>query len=318
MTYRPAAHAMPTLLQCSSTGLQASPAKVQFVGSMSPPMPMQQLRSPPQQQLPVSTVVQPSCPLPLAPGVAGGKVGGFEEQELQIGAGAFDPTQSAVKSTLLAKLGVGPTSVIERMQGRSGGRNEGVWILYDGSQSLVLKLVNCQRRHQQIPTEAEKLVKLAREHPAIVNDPALAFPSKIFHCLGPAGETRYNLIVMRKVPGQTLSEVIGTKWQANQVSSVMQILDEFGRFLADFHMRYANKQHGDLQPSNVLYEEAGRKFVLIDVADLGGRVLPSERDVERFIAGLGLVSQTCGQQLYVEGKQHFEAGYGRNRPCTHA
>merc|ERR1719162_1373158 len=102
-----------------------------------------------------------------------------------------------------------------------------------------------------MPTEAEKLLRLASDHPSIINDAGLAFPVKMFRC-GAAGK-RFELIVMRQVPGSLLSELIatmlGVSRSDNKMAKLMQVFEQLGRFLADFQMRYRNKQHNDFQPS---------------------------------------------------------------------
>merc|ERR1712222_205889 len=178
--------------------------------------------------------------------------------------------------------------------------------------SLVLKAVQAVQKHG-VPTLAEKLIKLSTDHPHIKRDNFLAFPTRVIHCLGPNGETRFDIFVMRNVPGMTLAEVIARKWEYKEISKLMQIFEQFGARLGEFHTKYGDKQHGDLQPSNVFYDEASGKFTLIDVGDIGGAVCSFDRDVDRFLGGLSLLAKGDAQ-LYVDGRQHFEAGYSRAHP----
>lgn len=222
----------------------------------------------------------------------------------------FDPSRPVIKAQIAAKLGVSQSAVVEAKQGHRGGMNEGVWIMKDHSQSFVLKLVKGTNAFG-MPTEAEKLVRLCSEHSSIANDASLAFPVKIFKC-GAAGK-RLELIVMRKVPGTLLSDLIatmlGVSRSDNKMSKLMSIFEHLGRFLADFQMRYNNKQHNDFQPSNIFYDPAMGKFTLIDVSDIGPKTTMAELDADRFTAALNMMTNCYGQNFYFEGKRHFEAGY---------
>ncbi|CAE7632007.1 unnamed protein product [Symbiodinium sp. CCMP2456] len=130
------------------------------------------------------------------------------------------------------------------------GLNHGIWFLSGtcgevGSdyEELVLKLVRCHRIADNVPTEAENLVKVHREHSSISKDEILAFPIKIFSCFdGPT--KKHDLIVMRKVPGERLAEVICRKFYNNQLALLDAIFENLGATLASFHERYG-KQHGD-------------------------------------------------------------------------
>jgi len=235
--------------------------------------------------------------------------GSLETRELQIGAGRFDPSQPQLRSRLLEELGAQQGAKLEALGGFCGGLNEGMWMLNDPPRSLVLKLVKCQR-FDSFPTEVDKLVKLSREHPSIMDDPALAYPIKVFRCVGPAGQHRYDLIVMRRAPGQPLSDLVAARCHEKKVEDLMRIFEQLGRFLADFHKRYGNMQHGDFQPSNIFYDEVSRRFTMIDVADIGPQDPLSEADVKHFSSGLRLLSGLLGQRYCAEGRRRFEAGYG--------
>lgn len=229
--------------------------------------------------------------------------------ELDIGSGPFDPTHQSLRSQLIAKLGLGGHSTIEEMQGFRGGLNEGVWFLSDpgAREELVLKLVRCHRVAASIPTEAENCLKIYREHPNVVHDPTVAFPVKIFGCLGPGGTKRYDLIIMRKVRGERLAELIARKWYSKQVPQLMQILEKLGVCLAEFHARYGNSQHGDFQPSNIFCDEEQDGLALIDVGGMG--VPTMESDVEHFAKSMRLLAEAYGSQLATDGMRHFERGY---------
>jgi len=237
---------------------------------------------------------------------------GLDVGELDIGSGPFDPTQQSIRSQLLAKLGLSSHATIEEMQGFRGGLNEGVWFATDASkgsvkEELVLKLVRCHRVAASIPTEAENCLRIFREHSSAVNDSTIAFPIKIFSCLGTGGTKRYDLIVMRRVRGERLAELIARKWYSKQLPQLMQILEKLGICLAEFHARYSNSQHGDFQPSNIFYDEDEDEIALIDVGGMG--VPTMESDVEHFAKSMKLLAEAYGVQLSADGMRHFERGY---------
>jgi len=231
----------------------------------------------------------------------------------------FEPQR--VKQQLASKLGLSPqAAVIEPHVGNAGGMNEGIWTLRDQTQSFILKLVKGHGKHG-FPTEGEKFFKLCNEHPLIINDPSLAFPVKIFKCMAPGSGKRYELIVMRKVTGTMLSEVIAKMICKGELAQLNGLFSQLGAFLADFQARYGHKHHGDFQPSNIFLcapssPSSAPSFTLIDVADMGPRAPPfgtAESDAEHFIAALGILSKCYGQHFYLEGKRQFEMGYARGR-----
>lgn len=244
---------------------------------------------------------------------AGGSSRGLEVGELQIGSGTFNPTHPPLLTQLVAKLGVGSHAAVEEMQGFRGGLNEGVWFLSDpkggSKEEFVLKLVKCHRIDQNILTEAENFLKIARDHPAAVADPVLAFPLRVFSCVGPGGAKRFDLIVMRKVRGERLAEVIARKWYGGQVPQLLRVLEKLGACLAEFHGRYGNNQHGDFQPSNILYDEDRDELTFIDVGGMG--VPTTETDVEHFSKSIRLLADSYGARLAVDGLRHFEQGFAK-------
>lgn len=239
-----------------------------------------------------------------------------------MGAGTFDPEQPGLQAQLLQKLGVVQgTGTITPLPGFQGGLNEGVWILSGTMQSagsqrgrkdeLVLKLVRCKRIAPSILTEAENFLELQKSYPSLAADPSLAFPMKILSCMGPGNVKRHDLIVMRKLRGDRLAELIATKWYGNQVPQLMDIFEKLGECLAEFHRGYGNAQHGDFQPSNVLYDEEENKIALIDMGGMG--VPTTETDVEHFTKSMTLLSQTYGHKLYIDGMRRFNQGYSKRR-----
>mmetsp|Transcript_158507 Transcript_158507/g.279839 ORF Transcript_158507/g.279839 Transcript_158507/m.279839 type:complete len:1079 (+) Transcript_158507:222-3458(+) len=256
------------------------------------------------------------------PAAASGQAAGLGIRvgDLDIGAGAFDPTQPSLRAQLIGKMGCTENSSIEEMTGFRGGLNEGVWFLSDmpqgvadhgriGKQEFVLKLVRCYRISPKVLTEAENFLKMAKLHPTIVTDTSVAFPIWIFSCLGPDKSKRYDLIVMWKARGERLAELIAHKWYMKQFDVLWGIFEKLGLNLGSFHRRYGNAQHGDFQPSNIFYDEKEDKISLIDVGGMG--VLTMENDVEHFAKALKLLAEAYGPQLISEGLRAFETGYAR-------
>jgi len=258
----------------------------------------------------------------------------LEVDELVFTVAPFDPLREpALRNQIVSQLGLGNRASMEAMQGFRGGLNEGVWFLSDpdrqpsgpskdgrsrsGSEDLVLKLVRCHRIASGVLTEAENFIKIYKDHPGIVNDPCVAFPCKIFHCVGPTGQIANDLIVMRKVRGERLAEKIAHLWYRNQVPQLMQILQKLGGQLALYHGRYGkdgnsgNAQHGDFQPSNIFYDEESDQISLIDIGGMG--VPTKDNDCDHFTNSLRLLSDAYGQRLSHEGLHHFNMGYQQNR-----
>ncbi|CAK0903349.1 unnamed protein product [Prorocentrum cordatum] len=244
----------------------------------------------------------------------------LEAGELHITARSFDPSDLSIRGQLLSLLGMGPGAVIEEMKGFKGGLNDGVWFVSElaraasgGSgapgRELVLKLVRGTRIDQNLLTEAENLQKIAREHPKATSDPALAFPVKVLAVVGPGGARSHDLIVMRKVRGERLAEVIARKWYRGEVSQIMRLLERLGTCLGEFHTRYSGVQHGDFQPSNIIYDDERDALVMIDVGGMG--VPTMQGDVAHFCKSLRLLAEAYGTGMANDGTRRFEQGYAR-------
>lgn len=118
---------------------------------------------------------------------------------------------------------------------------------------------------------------------------------------------RDDLIVMRKVPGERLAEVICRKFYNNQLALLDAIFENLGATLASFHERYG-KQHGDFQPSNIFYDDATDDIYFIDI---GGMGLPtSDTDVEHFRGAMTLLAGAYSPTLHEELAEAFQRGYG--------
>lgn len=222
--------------------------------------------------------------------------------ELHIGNSDFDPAHPVVRSQLLSLLGLSANSNMKRMQ-VGGGLNEGMWALRDGAEDLILKLV-CSSRH-----ESEKLVQLSLKHRSMAADCLLSFPLQIVHLLGANGVRRYDLIVMRRARGVSLSMFVGERWQTGQCTDALRVIEKLGTCLNDFHSRYGDSQHGDFHTSNIFYDEVTDKFTFIDVADIGDP--HRTKDKEYLLQALKMVSFTLGSDFLTKASHAFESGYSR-------
>lgn len=256
---------------------------------------------------------------PTAQRSTGAGAAALEAGELRITTQSFDPSNPSVRAQLLGLLGLGPGAVIEEMKGFKGGLNEGVWFASDRARpapggggpgrELVLKLVRGTRIDQNLLTEGENLQKIAREHPKATSDPALAFPLRVVAVVGLGGARKHDLIVMRKVRGERLAEVIARKWYRGEVNQIMRLLERLGTCLGEFHTRYSGVQHGDFQPSNIIYDDERDALVMIDVGGMG--VPTMQGDVAHFCKSLRLLAEAYGTGLANDGTRRFEQGYAR-------
>lgn len=234
--------------------------------------------------------------------------GGLLAGDLILENDVFDPSEPRLCTQLAEKLG--SFSGIEAMKGFAGGLNEGVWFMYGEEETYVLKLVKCQRIACHVPTEAENLERVRQQHPGIGADQTIAFPVKLCGCYSTDGTKRYDLIVMRKIPGERLAEVLGRWYYAQQEPSedplLRQLWESLGRQLASFHERYG-KQHGDFQPFNIFYDEVTGAICFIDV---GGMGIPTmDNDVEHFREAMGLLKKGYNEQLMDDLTAAFIQGY---------
>lgn len=288
---------VPGALPRGSLGSAKVPMAIRAM-SATPPFPPPHVQWPPAGQhlaMPAFTPLSAPCPL--------------EIDELYSDDDPFDPTSEPVRGQLLSKMRLQPSAQIETLRGSIGSCNAGMWTLRDGCQSFVLKLVMSSAG--PLPghaSQADKFARLRRDFPGISMDPSLAFPCKIFSVLSAMGKS-HDLVVMRQVPGQRVSDVIMQKVHGRQPQDLMGILELFGRFLAEFHLRYSGMQHGDLTPANVFYDQASRRFTLVDVADIAPRNPVIQSDAERFATSLKLLSHFYGPDFYTAGKARFEAAY---------
>lgn len=227
--------------------------------------------------------------------------------QLVMDADTFEPGNSPIREQLVEHLGLQSDCSIEDFQGFRGGLNDGVWFVVQPGLELVLKLVRCYRVCPTVLTEAENFMKLSREYPSALSDQRLSFPLKMFSCFGPDGAKRHDLIVMRKVRGERLAEMIARKWYGNQVPSLHRCFERVGASLSEFHARYANLQHGDLQPSNIFYDEESDEPSFIDIGGMGVPTIDS--DLEHMATSMRLLGDCYSHQLVADCLAHFERGY---------
>lgn len=212
---------------------------------------------------------------------------------LRLPGSSFEPEEPAQRARLLSALGAAPTADLNSIQGPSGGLNEGIWFIRDGRDTdLVLKAVRGYRRFACEPTESEHLLTLLSEYPAIAYDPIMAFPSRVLQLRCDSGSLGKDLIVMRRAAGKPLASVMADWKVAGRLNQLTQVIQEVGETVGILHARYGGKQHGDLQASNVFYDEATWKVTLIDLGGMGEAVI--ESDEVHFVKSLQAVVMFYG------------------------
>mmetsp|Transcript_79662 Transcript_79662/g.247411 ORF Transcript_79662/g.247411 Transcript_79662/m.247411 type:complete len:249 (+) Transcript_79662:2-748(+) len=235
---------------------------------------------------------------------------GLEVAELPLGGQAFDPTEPGLRGRLLALLGVDGAAAVEAMTGFRGGLNKGIWFVKSKEEELVLKLVQGTASHPDLPTEAENLRRLQREHPGIASDPAVAFPFRIIRIHGGPGGAELDLVAMPRAPGRSLVDAIQEDWRAGRRAELLALLERVGSCVAGFHRRYGGKQHCDLQPGNILCDDRSGRVTLVDLGGMGSACVVGS-DVEHFVESLEILGRTLGPELARDGCRHFRAGYAR-------
>jgi len=207
---------------------------------------------------------------------------------LRVGADPFDPLRPGLRERLLQALGLSPAARVEELQGFRGGLNDGIWFVREGQANLVLKLVRGTRRMPQELTEAEQLQLVFAEHPSLASDPLVAFPFKILQLQGDSGPLGKDLIAMERAPGLALANVMSDWKLAGRAGELHAVFQQAGEVVGMLHARYGEKQHGDLQASNIFYDQATHRVTLIDVGGMGCRMV--ETDEEHFVNSLKMVA----------------------------
>lgn len=222
----------------------------------------------------------------------------------------FDFSLSTTRSQILAHLGCSCDASIQEMA-NPGGCSQGIWLLNDVDQKLILKLTSSKRKLPHIPTDAEKCVTLASKHPNIGSDHSLSFPVMVFRCCEPSGDELHDLHVMRHARGLRIADVVAHYCRANhsKLDNLVEIFRNFGAFLAKFHEAY-QMQHGDCHPSNVFYDESCNLFTLIDVAGISvSPYTTDDDDFTYFNRALMMLSQYYGSELLTRCGLSMRAGY---------
>lgn len=242
--------------------------------------------------------------------------------EVRLGSGSFNPKQPHLQMQILQRIGAHHGATIETLEGtvHGGQQSANVWhigrdpcLRADGSNhELVLKLVSSSRVAEGFPTQTENFLKLYKDYPTVIEDTNVAFPSNILHCIGRDNVRQHDLIVMRKVEGQKLSEIMARKWAGKQIQQLMDIFQKLGSCLAEFHLRYDNLQHGAFQPSNIFYNDEDERITFIDMGSMG--VPEMDSDIQHFTRSLTRLSDAYGRTLLNDGMRHFEQGYAMVRP----
>lgn len=116
-----------------------------------------------------------------------------------------------------------------------------------------------------------------------------------------------DVLVMRKATGRRFAEVLADIWYKEPKSYTYQVFSKFGKFLKAFHLRYGNREHGDVQPSNIFYDEASKHITLIDVGGMGQKTV--KNDVTHFCESIKLVAETYGEELATNGIREFTNAY---------
>lgn len=230
--------------------------------------------------------------------------------EMQMQDEIFDPTHAETREEILKQLGASSNSVISGLEGFSGGLNEGIWFLSEPSKvrgDLTLKLVKGSRKYPEFPTEAENLLRLHKAYPSIVEDLSVSFPFQIGHLFTPSLE-KYDLLVMRRAAGKSFSDHISLKCCFRQMGKLQDIMGRIGSSLHRFHVNYGGQQHGDLQASNIFYDEENDAVTFIDVGGIG--IPTMESDSEHFQKSMRLCYGGYGPEIMVDGMACFLQGLG--------
>jgi len=236
----------------------------------------------------------------------------LEAGELRFVGTAPDPAQPQTLRQVLASIGAN-SGTVEKLAGFQGGLNDGVWALREASctgsrpREWIIKLVKAIRTVSTLPTEAQNLLRIAHENPAMLSDPLLAFPTAILSCVDGTGVRTHDLLIMRRAPGERLCEVLARKWHSGQHRDCWMIIEKVGVAAAEFHARYANVQHGDFQPANVFWDESTSCVTLIDVGGMG--IATCDGDVQHFTQSMGILATAYGSLFKVDGIAAFHRGY---------
>jgi len=222
--------------------------------------------------------------------------------------GSLDLAEFDVRTKLMATIGADPFSRVEAMTGFRGGQNEGIWFVQSQGKELVLKVVQGKSPHPRLLSESDNLLKVYAEHPEIVADQFVAFPTKIVRVQDHNGGHLCDIMVMPRAKGRMLALIIHELWLKRHFTELMRIFEKVGSCIAGFHRRYQGKQHGDLQPANIVYDSHSDQITLIDLGGIGTNVV--ETDEEHFLQSLTMLGTYLGcSRLANDAQRHFSRAY---------
>jgi len=233
--------------------------------------------------------------------------GALDVGVLRLGGGPFDPALYHVRSQLLAALGVSQSCSIKASEGFSGGMNAGIWFMDDGRDQFVLKLVKFDPTQPAQFVEADSFQKLYKENPELATDESVAFPLKVLKILGSGNSRQHDLIVMRRVQGQSLDKVIFDHKQRSKMPNLKDVFKRVAESLFNLHLRYDGRQHSDAGPQNIFYDEATKQVTFIDIGFMG--VKTRKTDVEHFSGAIERLAEVKYGDELLEALHHFELGY---------
>lgn len=231
---------------------------------------------------------------------------------LPAGMTKMEPSHPAIKGQLMTLLGARAMDVAPLAA--NAGLNGGIWVLSDPLRTWDDMVIKLRAVGSDVSafglSEAEHLALLAQKHPGIDSDHLLAFPSKILACLNPNGQKLGDLIVTRKVQGQTLADFIWSRYNAGPSArqELNMVFERVGRQLRSFHLRYG-KQHSDFQASNIMVDPSNNHRVTF--VDLAGMGLPiADDDLLHFAECVRLLSANYPPASFLQrGHEHFQRGY---------
>mmetsp|Transcript_118841 Transcript_118841/g.341206 ORF Transcript_118841/g.341206 Transcript_118841/m.341206 type:complete len:460 (-) Transcript_118841:160-1539(-) len=252
------------------------------------------------------------CP-PASVVAAVGCVGAIDVEDIAVGVGPCDPLRHGARQQVLRALGVAEPVAVEAKCGVAGGLNGGIWFVKGSGADLVLKLVPGSRSIAMQPTESEALQSLAREHPDIANDLSMAFPFKILRLHCDTGYARQDLLAMDRAPGRALAEIMADWVRRGRASELPAVFQKVGESLGMLHCRYGNKQHGDLQASNIFFDEATFRVTFIDVAGMASKTV--DGDLTHFENSLKMLGAFYDSNLIDSWCEAFRRGHALGRSC---
>ena len=209
------------------------------------------------------------------------------------------------KAEIFSLLGLPGNWGMTRMEGFTGGQNEGIWFVSNGSDKVYcLKIVGSRRKFASVPSECENYVELLNRFPAITRDKNLTFPIRILSM-----SDQFDIFVMPVARGGRMAELISRILLCDDESrsQLRSLFIAVGSELRRFHAKYSGTQHGDLQTSNI-YVDSNAGVCFIDVGGMGMKGL-GKSDVEYFLESINLLARTYGAEFERVATASFVQGY---------